>query len=49
MFINHFNEIYVMINVATKATRYGTNNVFKFGSFARSVILSSKPPKLTGI
>ena len=49
MFINHFNEIYVMINVAINATIYGTNSVSRFGSFAMSVILSNKPPKLTGI
>ena len=49
MFINHFNEIYVMINVAMNATIYGTNNVSRFGSFAMSVILSNKPPKQNGI
>lgn len=49
MFINHFKEIYVMINVAINATIYGTNNVSKLGSLAMSVILSNNPPKLTGI
>ncbi|CJJ05742.1 Uncharacterised protein [Streptococcus pneumoniae] len=49
MFINHFSEIYVMINVAMNATTYGTNNVSRFGSFAMSVMLNNKPPKLTGM